>query len=1465
MFERVILFQVALSRHDVMPFRRGEFGNSGLHRNLRSDKRNKKEIRMKYGGWILSLCLVLLSTENRADDTAAISAVKSENAATIGNASGTQGVKPKSPVEAIATLKVKPGYHVELVASEPLIQSPVAISFGPDGRLWVAEMWDYPAGASGRYEPGGRVRCLYDDDGNGRYDRSEVFVEGIPFPTGLTVWNKGLLICAAPDILYAEDTDGDGKADVVRKLFSGFSTHNFHSRVNSLEYGLDDWVYGACGAFGLKITSHVAKTEFALGRRDFRMNPETGAFEAVSGTTQQGRVRNDWDDWFGCSNLVLLQHYPLNDHYLKRNPFIKPPAAIVGISAGPDPGRLFSIADQVRFKLSGPPNRPTAVCGIGVYRDELLGKEYTGNVFSCESVNNLVHRQILTPSGVTFTGHRGEHEKDCEFLASTDAWFRPVQARTGPDGGLWIVDMYRYVIEHPIWIPPETLATLDTRAGSEMGRIYRIVPNDIPRRAVPRLDQLDTQQLVAALDSPNGTLRDLVQQTLKWRNDRQAIPLLEQLATQSVLAEVRLQALCTWAVLAQPSDLALLQALKDPHPGVRRHAVRLSEARLNANFDLAQAVARLTSDDEILVRMQVAYTLGAWHRPEVAEALADLLVRDVENLYLRAACQSSFTPSNVVAVLDSLQHRPGDEVSFGLLDQVFSQAASVADPGAVEVLLSSLGQKVTESSSAESLQRLATFLEALSRRGQSNLDLQSTSARRGWQPAMDRAMVVARDESLELPGRLAAVQLLGQGPTLGQNHVVFLISLLTPRSPAELQMTIVTALGRYDDPAIAYSLLSEWPALSPVVRKEVIPLLMSRTAWTRLMLVALEERTLTSADFNLLQQQALLNHSDEAIRFRAEQSFRSASKSTRQEVIDRYVAGVNEQGDVAKGKQVFQKHCTACHRVHDTGNLVGPDIVSYSSKSVQALLIAVFDPNQAVEPRYQSYSVSLQDGRTAIGQISEESTAGITLLMPEGKKQSILRSEIAEMRNTGKSLMPEGFEKQVTTDDVSDLWAYVRTWRVSPKQLTGNQPDLVEITNSRWVPLRAVQAEIFGRDINFNVPFQSVTSWNNKDDFVRWRIKSPKIMEFDVWCEWASAPETAGNPFRLEVEDMVLTGEILSTGTDDTYQFQKIGMIRIREGESEVVLRPGDSLQKQFANVRGVHLVSRGGVPEAAGRVEFPARKEEANPAAEIAQILLDDRIPKADREKKITESVNVVAKAIPMMVKGLPDAAGSPEEYRRIPWIWRVSITVAKTKDADRIREILTTSLPTGDQRLEHWQAVVIGGGIINGISLGGEYPLPVILKLIGDDRELHRRWQRSLDLALEMSDDEKVPNGTRYDALRMCGMLGWNRGTPVLVKYLPASVDQELQQGAIGGLQDIADDAVATTLVSNLSNFAEKNRRLAVGALMRDEQRCRVLLNAVAEKKITAADLGPERIEKLLKHPSEKIRQEATRLLTP
>ncbi len=366
--------------------------------------------------------------------------------------------QPVSPENSLELIHVPEGFEVELVAAEPDVMDPVAFTWGADGRLWVAEMSDYPNGMDGEGKPGGRVRWLEDSDNDGSYDRSVLFAEGLSFPTGILPWKKGVLITAAPMILYLEDSDGDGVSDTQHVLFEGFYEGNQQLRVNGLIRGLDNWIYCASGAhrsgYGgdSVVISKKTGQEVALGSRDFRFNPETGELDPLSGPSQFGRNRDDWGNWFGQMNSYPMWHYVLQDQYLRRNAH----------AASPDPRKQLVLPRnpkvypfkelQKRFHNYQESGRFTSACGSMVYRDGLLFPESdldTIDIFTCEPFGNLVQHNRSFQDGVSFTvSLEGPVELDdgVDFFASKDRWSRPVMARTGPDGALWIADMYRYMI-----------------------------------------------------------------------------------------------------------------------------------------------------------------------------------------------------------------------------------------------------------------------------------------------------------------------------------------------------------------------------------------------------------------------------------------------------------------------------------------------------------------------------------------------------------------------------------------------------------------------------------------------------------------------------------------------------------------------------------------------------------------------------------------------------------------------------------------------------------------------------------------------------------------------------------------------------------------------------------------------------------------------------------------------------------
>ena len=511
---------------------------------------------------------------------------------------------PLSPTRSLKKVQVPKGYKIELVANEPLVKDPVAIDWSNDGSIWIAEMADYPSGENG---VSGRIVKLVDNDGDHLPDKREVLIDKISFPTGVMSWGRGVIITAGGRILYAEDLNGDGDADLIEDWFTGFVEDNQQLRVNSLRWGLDGWIYCASGGhhagFGLNTVINSVKSgkKFKLGSRDFRFRPD-GSFEPIAGPSQFGRVRDNDGNWFGVQNANPLWHYVLQDHYHKRNPDI----------AAPDPRKMlrgkspkvYSAGKaQKRFHGFDMIGRYTSACGISIYRDNQLfdHPEGTMSAFTCEPFSNLVQRHILTDHGPTYIAERADDGK-FDFFASGDRWCRPVMSRTAPDGSLWVIDMYRYMIEHPHWLPPNGKQELKPHyySGQDKGRIYRITKKNHNHVWGPITKK-----------SSNGILQDLA--------------LKESFRNGSKI---------NW----RKEDV--LEGLQSNKVSIRRMALKESE-----KFpELFREVSELCTDPNFKVRLQVAYTLGEFEHDLAGEALASIAKKDGSDVFMAAAILSSAIP-----------------------------------------------------------------------------------------------------------------------------------------------------------------------------------------------------------------------------------------------------------------------------------------------------------------------------------------------------------------------------------------------------------------------------------------------------------------------------------------------------------------------------------------------------------------------------------------------------------------------------------------------------------------------------------------------------------------------------------------------------------------------------------------------------------------------------------------------------
>lgn len=1095
---------------------------------------------------------------------------------------GDQVPGPKSPDDALRMMEVRAGFQVQQVASEPLVMDPVAFAWGTDGKLWVVEMADYPLGIDGQGKAGGRIRYLEDTTGDGNYDQSVLFLDEIGYPTGIMPWRKGVLVTAAPEIFYAEDQNGDGRSDFVQVLYEGFVEGNQQHRVNGLVWGLDNWIYCANGDSGGKVRSLKTGQVLDIRGRDLRIRPDTGEMETQSGQTQFGRNRDDWGNWFGCNNSNPMFHYVLADHYLARNPYLSTPSVRVPVSINPGASPVFPSSQTVeRFNDPSGANRFTSANSAMVFRDTWWGERFYGNTFVSEPVHNLVHREVMWPEGSTFRSRRSEDETESEFMSSRDSWFRPAMLKTGPDGALWVADMYRQVIEHPQWIPDDWEERLDLRAGHLQGRIYRVLPVGKSPKRIPRFDKVSLRDLVDAMESPNGWQRDTVQQLIIWRNDDNAVPLLQKMVFDSDRPLARLHALCTLDGLNALSVKILDHALQDKHDGVRRHAVRLTGNSITSYPELGSRLLELHNEMAPQTRMQLAYALGQWHADESGILLAKMLIDSWEDPYLRASILSSanfHVDSISKRVLKS--PRLTQDRKLQLIEPLLRMAVSTGNRGVELRILKSVAQRLDSGYSVQQIQMMGQFLSLRRQQGRVLMELNGSpvSMHPVWKQVRDMLETgreALKDNMAKETVKIASLGLLGYQREYETRDSNQLISLLVPQTPVNLQLEVIDQLRQWSDLSLVLKqLVSGWTRYAPVLRDRILDLLLLREVSTSALLDAIENGDIALNEIDLGRRQQLLGHAIATVRQRAEGLFAPRSKSARSDLVSEYIQrGKRLTGNDARGKQLFEKHCSVCHRFNDVGNAVGPDLLGLSDRSLKAMFSAILDPNVAVEAKYVSYLALTQSGQVLSGLVSAESGTSLTLVDQQGKDQVILRNQLESLTSTGKSLMAEGWEEELGVQDLVDIVSYVSSTPAPPKEFNGNQPAVIrQNTKGEWL-LTASDGAIYGDTLVFSGFYGTLENWNSKSDYAEWTIEIPQAIQCDVWMHWSCGDNSSGESFLVSVGDQRIEGVVTSTGNEMTFRRKKIGSISLELGESKLRFRSLEDLSGSLIHLKGIYLV----------------------------------------------------------------------------------------------------------------------------------------------------------------------------------------------------------------------------------------------------------------------------------------------------
>lgn len=958
----------------------------------------------------------------------------------------------KSPVsarESASLLKLAdPRLRVELAAAEPQIRDPVAIAFDEQGRMWVVEMGDYPNGPKPGQLPLSRVRLLEDRDGDGYFETAHNFRDHLLFATGVQPWRGGVIVTLSGRVAWMKDTDGDGNADVEETWFTGFSEQNPQLRANHPTFALDSRVYIANGLRGGNVIARksdwsAAAKPVSISGRDFCFDPLRGTYSAVSGVGQFGTTFDDFGNRFVCNNRNPCQHVVLSDADLARTPWAAVASVMHDVSPAGEASHVYSLT-RAWTTSTLHAGQFTAACGVTIYRGDLLGDAYYGNSFTCEPTANLVHRDVLEPQGATFRSNSADAGVD--FLASQDEWFRPVNLANGPDGGLYVVDMYRAVIEHPEWVPDELKHRADERYGDDRGRIYRIVPADFqrkqPLKKTAPIATTSTSKLVSLLDHANSWHRETAARLLYERQNKAARSALEAVASRGTRPQGRVLALFALDGLGELSPDVVLTAMGDADANVRACGARLSRRWLTSNPAIRGKLCQMAATEPVgRVRFEIALALGdVIGDPAAVAALARIATTDRDDEWTRIAVSTSIGHNSaavfgrVIGGLDESRSK-SIEADAALVGELAEVVGATPKASAVEQGLRSFNPLLQTVNSQQPDPRKAGILLA-------GIDGLARGARRRGQ-SLGAHFVGSDNKSLSQLAAIANHVAQHGKQSAERRDAIEVLRLVSPAAtaPAALlqlaagepdqtvRLAALSALSGFADPTIAKTVLANFSGEAPAFRRAILDVLLSDTNRTQLLLTELESRRISVTELDPSRTAQLVHHRYFSVRKRAVALFAGAVPADRRRVLADYQKSLTLAPDPKRGREIFAKNCTSCHRIADLGVSVAPDIGDSRTMTPAQILVDILDPNRKIDNNYFSYTAITKEGKVYTGILATETTSSVTLRQPENKTVRLSRDEIEELRSNGVSLMPVGLEKNINVQQMADLIAFIKNWR----------------------------------------------------------------------------------------------------------------------------------------------------------------------------------------------------------------------------------------------------------------------------------------------------------------------------------------------------------------------------------------------------------------------------------------------------
>ncbi len=977
---------------------------------------------------------------------------------------------PTAPEEAAKKLVVQPDFNIRLVASEPLIEKPISMDWDAKGRLWVAETPEYPFRKDRSRAPYDRISILEDTHGDGRMDKKSVFCDSLDLVTSMVFYKDGVIVSQAPYIIWVRDTHGTGKADQQVILFRGFNTNDTHAVISNLRWGMDGWIYATIGYTRGDIYSGDGKKHFGrISDGVIRFKPDGSAIEQVSskgGNTWGVDEAPDGEIFYSQANGNHINHLVMPETVLARGR-VGNTTSYLNIEDHNRSFPLMTWKKQAYMQIDWVGNF-TASAGCCIYDGGAWPEKYDYTHYVSEPTINIVHQDYLTPKGVSYVASKDPERLDKEFIASTDLWFRPIHQRVGPDGALYILDFYNQAVVHNdtrgVRHDPQNNSANRPDRDHYFGRIWRVQHNEARKLDVPKLDIKKPKELVKALEHPNEWVRMTALRLLLERNKPDVTPQLAALAkseTASPLA--RIHALWVLHDLGQMTEAVEIEAIKSPDAAVAKNALETAEA---GNKSSAAKEAEAAGE-----RLIKRHTFGAFvGKPrvqlEAILALGRLQVTDEKQVQALVKAypglNDPWLESAFVGVAGSEPERfiaaaldlGGQGDYRGLVSNLATQIGDKQDAAAAGQLVVLLAGKPA---AADGLK--AAVLESLTR----ELKADTTPV---WSPELQQALgkllASPNDElaALTLPlaaswdktGALAnevkplvkklTVE-LNDGSQADERRAQLARSLLAVRqldagilpsvarilgstNSAALQLRVVVALGNVAEPAVGGILANAYANLPAPLQETAMNEHFKRADWSLALLDAIEAGKINLATVGPVGINRLRTHSDRTVAERANKiidTIRGPEMKEKDTLIARFTPLVTQPGDAARGKELFTKNCAICHRFNGQGKDVAPDLTGMGVHGPAELIVHVLDPNREVEPNYYAYSIETTDGEIYDGVIARENDSSVTLRNAAGDKD-IKVADIKTRRNTGLSLMPNGFET-LGGDVLRDILAYL--------------------------------------------------------------------------------------------------------------------------------------------------------------------------------------------------------------------------------------------------------------------------------------------------------------------------------------------------------------------------------------------------------------------------------------------------------